>query len=137
MINCLCCNVVLSNRHSIKYCSNKCQKLFENKKYIEAWKSGGETGARGISTKSLSKHVIRYIFEKYYNKCAMCGWNKANPYSKNIMLEVDHVDGNSENNSEDNLVLLCPNCHSLTKNYKNLNKGSGRLWRREKYVKIG
>jgi predicted HNH restriction endonuclease len=26
------------------------------------------------------------------------------------------------NNNEDNLQVLCPNCHSLTSTYKNLNK---------------
>lgn len=30
---------------------------------------------------------------------------------------MHHVDGNKLNNSEDNLLLLCPNCHALTENY--------------------
>lgn len=30
-------------------------------------------------------------------------------------LEIEHIDGNALNNKEDNLILLCPNCHSLTK----------------------
>lgn len=36
-------------------------------------------------------------------------------------------------NKEDNLELLCPNCHSLTKNYGNLNKKSQR---KRNYKKI-
>jgi 5-methylcytosine-specific restriction endonuclease McrA len=36
----------------------------------------------------------------------------------------------------ENLELLCPNCHSLTKNYKGSNKGQGRQWRREKREKM-
>jgi predicted HNH restriction endonuclease len=32
-------------------------------------------------------------------------------------LEIHHKDGSKKNNSEDNLDLLCPNCHSLTFNY--------------------
>ncbi len=133
---CLECSNQLSKRHSVKYCSNKCQRNHIYSIYIARWKLGKEDGARGISTKSLSKNVIRYVFDKYNSKCAICDWNRVSPYTNNIMLEVDHIDGNSENNSEENLILLCPNCHSLTKNYKNLNKGHGRLWRREKYVKI-
>ena len=31
------------------------------------------------------------------------------------------------NNNEDNLELLCPNCHALTENYGNLNKNSKRI----------
>jgi 5-methylcytosine-specific restriction endonuclease McrA len=42
-------------------------------------------------------------------------------------------DGNSENNLEENLRLLCPNCHSLSPNFRNLNKGYGRKWRVNKY----
>ena len=37
-----------------------------------------------------------------------------------------HIDGNSKNNKEENLTLLCPNCHSLTKTYKGANRGNGR-----------
>lgn len=43
-----------------------------------------------------------------------------------IPLEIDHIDGNSENNSEENLRLICPNCHSLTATYKGANRGKGR-----------
>ena len=31
------------------------------------------------------------------------------------------VDGNRKNNKEENLILLCPNCHSLTENYRYIN----------------
>ena len=37
-------------------------------------------------------------------------------------MELDHVDGDRENNSLDNLRLICPNCHAMTPRYggKNL-----------------
>ena len=35
-----------------------------------------------------------------------------------IPLELDHVDGNRQNNHLDNLRLLCPNCHTLTPTYR-------------------
>lgn len=60
-------------------------------------------------------------------KCECCGAEEwiGNP----IPLEVHHNDGNTLNNELKNLVLLCPNCHALTKNYrgKNANKGSIRV----------
>jgi predicted HNH restriction endonuclease len=46
-------------------------------------------------------------------------------------LEIEHIDGNFENNAEENLELLCPNCHSLTSTYKGANKGSGRKERKK------
>lgn len=50
-----------------------------------------------------------------------------------IPLEVEHKDGNSENNSLINLCLLCPNCHAQTPTYKSKNKGNGRHSRRQRY----
>jgi Zn finger protein HypA/HybF involved in hydrogenase expression len=72
------------------------------------------------------------LIEKCNEKCSECGWNKRNETSGKIPLEVDHIDGNSENNLEENLRLLCPNCHALTPHFRNLNKGNGRAWRKEK-----
>ena len=59
----------------------------------------------------------------------MCGWGVVNTYSNMIPLEIEHIDGNYLNNSEENLILLCPNCHSLTATYKGANK-NGRKSRR-------
>lgn len=39
-----------------------------------------------------------------------------------ITLEVHHKDGDKKNNTEENLILLCPNCHSYTDNYGSKNK---------------
>ena len=58
-----------------------------------------------------------------------------NLFTKKIPLEVEHIDGNSQNNKEENLTLLCPSCHSLTKTYKGANKGKGRKHRRSRYLK--
>jgi 5-methylcytosine-specific restriction endonuclease McrA len=62
-----------------------------------------------------------------------CGWSKQNPFTKTIPIELEHIDGNSENNTLENVKLLCPSCHSLTPTYKNANKGNGRFNRRERY----
>lgn len=75
-------------------------------------------------------HIKKYLFRKYNNKCARCGWGETNVYTERIPLEVEHIDGNYKNNKEENLILLCPNCHSLTSTYKGANLNNGRKTRK-------
>ena len=126
-MNCLNCNQDISK--SNKFCNVKCQKEYEYKTYINNWKQGIETGIRGEY--QISMHIKRYLFEKYNNKCARCGWGETNIFTHNIPLEIEHIDGNYENNTEENLILLCPNCHALTSTYKGANINYGRKSRRK------
>ena len=75
----------------------------------------------------------RYLIETRGAKCELCGWGEVNPKTGNVPIEMEHVDGNHANNKLENLKLLCPNCHSLTPTYKNLNRGRGRASRRVRY----
>lgn len=110
--------------YNSKYCSNECQHEFQYEEYIEAWKAGYVDGLVGDKAYAqLSNHLIRYIKSKYTG-CANCGINSWN--SKEITLEIEHIDGVSTNNDEDNLTLLCPNCHSQTDTYRAKNRGNGR-----------
>ena len=52
-----------------------------------------------------------------------------NPFTEKFPLTVHHIDGDCRNNKEDNLELLCPNCHSLTGTYGAANKNSTRTYR--------
>ena len=127
---CLYCAEKLLKRSQTKYCNATCQNNLSYELYIERWKQGLETGSMAIYC--VSKHVKRYIREKYNNKCAICGWCEINKTSGKIPLELEHIDGIWDNNKEENLILLCPNCHSLTPTYKGANKGKGRS-NRKKY----
>lgn len=130
-MKCLNCKTYIYNNR--KFCSVSCQKQYEYTEYIYRWKNGMESGMKGRY--QISNHIRRYLFEKYNSKCAICGWNKINKYTGVIPLEIEHIDGNYLNNSEENLILLCPNCHSLTATYKGANK-NGRK-ERSKYSLYG
>ena len=114
-----------------KYCGPQCQNDYNYKAYIKRWQSGEENGLKG--TYQLSEHIRKYLLNKYDHKCSICGWNKINPHTNKIPLEIEHIDGNYLNNKEENLTVLCPNCHSLTATYKGANKGKGRKARSKYY----
>jgi len=135
MRHCDVCKTILAKRHQIKFCSNKCQAEYRYQTYINLWKKGRVTGNKGIFAKGISGHLKQYLLKKFGNKCSTCGWNKVHPITGTVPLEIDHIDGDAENNKEANLRLLCPNCHALTPFFKNLNKGKGRKWRMDKYIK--
>ena len=111
------------------YCNNFCQKEYEYKKYIDDWKKGLQDGMKGKY--QISNHIRKYLLQKYDNRCSRCGWGEMNPYSGLVPLEIEHIDGNYQNNTENNLILLCPNCHSLTSTYKGANIGKGRKARKK------
>ena len=127
LIGCLNCNK-LPQRRTYKYCSNKCQADHRYLQYIHQWKSGDIVGLQRLGV--VSRHIKRYLREKYDNKCCLCGWAEENVKTGLIPLVADHIDGDWRNNTEDNLRLVCPNCDSISPTYAALNMGRGRKERR-------
>lgn len=124
--NCISCNT----EHATvewrvgKYCNLQCQANYQFTQLIENWLSNkASIGQRTIK---------RYIIEHDGYRCTEC--NISDWKNKPITLELEHKDGNSENNTYDNLCLLCPNCHSQTITYKSKNNGNGRHSRRKRYA---
>ncbi len=130
---CVNCGNEITGRGT-KYCCQSCQKDYEYKQWVIRWKNGEETGISGEY--GISSYLKRYLLNKFNNKCSICGWSKENPYTHTIPLEVEHIDGNYLNNSEENLTILCPNCHSLTSTYKGANMGHGRKGRLKYYSEV-
>jgi len=120
--NCLQCASFCGSK---KFCSHKCQHTYQYILYIQNWKSGQELGTIGKKFET-SKIIHRYMYDKAKNRCMQCGWCKIHKATKKVPLQLHHKDGNFKNTAEDNLELLCPNCHSLTDNFGFLNKKLGR-----------
>ena len=118
------CGKELKNKRN-KYCSVKCQKEHEYEQNIQKWKDGVDDGWTGKQA-SLKPYIKRYLLEKHNYKCEKCGWGEKNPKTNEVPLQVHHIDGDCKNNKEENLQLLCPNCHSLTETFGRLNENSSR-----------
>lgn len=108
------------------YCSQKCHTDFVKFEKIGKWLAG----EIDVSTVlGCSRTIRNYLLEQCNNKCPKCGWGEVHPVTGNVPLEVNHIDGDSKNNRPENLEVLCPNCHSLTPNFRALNKKSSRTHR--------
>ena len=111
------------------YCSVRCQKDYESKERIRQWLEEGKDW--GLS---IPAWVHRTLEDQRGYACEVCKIEEWNGMA--IKLECDHIDGNHANNHISNLRLICPNCHSQTNTYKNLNKGNGRTNRRQNFSHI-
>ena len=116
---CLNCGKQLVS-YQKKYCSPKCQQDYQKQQKILQWKNQEFSGLKGKY--QISNTIRNYLLEKANYSCECCGWSKINPFTNKIPLEIHHIDGDYRNNREDNLQVLCPNCHSLTSTYKGSNK---------------
>lgn len=117
--NCLVCGKE-NNTPQAKYCSNKCQLVFQRKQKVED---------KIANHRTIKNHLIDI---RGYG-CEQCGlkiW-----LEKSIPIEMDHINGIYDDNRLENLRLLCLNCHGLTPTYRAKNKGNGRHTRRERYQK--
>lgn len=134
---CLSCEAefeYLPSRSTGKYCSNQCQADHRREKYISEWKAGLKDGSKSGGN-AISNHVRHYLLEQVGHKCPECGWDKVHPITGKVPLQIDHINGNSKDNSPENLRVLCPNCHSLTETFGALNAGNGSK-ERLKYFKL-
>lgn len=67
--------------------------------------------------KLLNKMIEDGLKEWKCEKCGLKEWME-----KPIPLELHHIDGDHSNNKLNNLLLMCPNCHAQTSNFRGKNK---------------
>jgi len=116
--NCMHCGVSFKyspSQQTGKYCSLKCSS--------DARAVSNKKTNRELYIQGKLKHrpaIRKFLVEDFGYECVICklsSWNE-----QPITLQVDHIDGNPDNNYPSNLRLLCPNCHSQTETYKGGNK---------------
>lgn len=117
MKKCFNCEEELKKKET-KFCSNKCQQDFYLKERIPLIKQGLIKDPRVIK---------RYILQRDGCICSIC--KSTEWMGKIIPLIMDHIDGNSDNNKETNLRLVCGNCDMQLPTYKSKNIGKGRFLR--------
>lgn len=128
---CLTCNKENLWGHSKinKFCNNVCQGKY---KWMNETIGRIEAGLVGDGSYALKK----YLLETRGENCEECKqggtWN-----NKPLVLQVDHIDGDSDNNYPNNLRLLCPNCHTQTENFGRKGKGSRykKVTKRNNYLR--
>lgn len=75
---------------------------------------GCDNERRGLSRNHWSRKKERPYLIHRKGVCELCGFVPV----RICQLDVDHIDGNHNNNEIDNLKTLCANCHRL-KTYLN------------------
>jgi hypothetical protein len=127
IFKCLHCSVEMKYNHGTtnKFCSIGCNFKYQWEKVSIPKIESGQGG-----------NLKRYLKELYGDKCAECGqegtWN-----NKPLVLQLDHMDGDSDNNYPQNLRLICPNCHTQTENFGSKGKGSRykKVTKRNNYLR--
>lgn len=102
---CLICgkDIYDQKKHSVgrKYCSTDCKiaalaelkrKRFDGQRIFGMWRN--------------YRNLKAYLFDKY-GRCEVCGWDK----DTNILV-IHHKNRDRKDNREENVLLLCPNCHA-------------------------
>lgn len=68
--------------------------------------------------RNMRLRILKYNLLEY--RCALCGncgeWN-----GQELILQVDHINGDHHDNRLENLRFLCPNCHAQTDTFAGKN----------------
>lgn len=91
----------------------------------------GSRRISGRAKKKISSEILLYhkdgkraktyqlkrslVEEGVVKKCFICGIDSW--LDKPLTLQIEHKDGDFQNDTKENLIFICPNCHSQTPTY--------------------
>lgn len=96
-------------RNWVSYIGTDKEEAYEKSDHFKPKKSFNQLAGKN----TIRKRFIE-LHGYFCDSCELTEWN-----DRDITLELHHIDGNKKNNVEENIELLCPNCHSQTDNFRN------------------
>lgn len=104
-----CKELFKPNRKDKRFCTTKCYRKYGKK--VKGFSQGNPEKLKLKSKiKSKRSHLRKYPYKKYKKQyCEKCNFVAQH----SCQLDVDHIDGNHDNNDPCNLQTLCANCHRL------------------------
>ena len=105
-----------------RFCNNACQGVAKRR----------ETALRVAEGLVSDRGTLRrYLEDSRGVICELCDQGPIHN-GKPLTLQVDHINGDSDNNLPSNLRLLCPNCHTQTDTFTGRNKKDSK---RNRYLR--
>ena len=122
MYSCSICNRSFENSRSLaahfKWCNPETRPNFKGennpmfgKKGKNQWTNAAIHEREFESLSARSKRSL--LLEEANYACSVCGFSERRK-DGTCILQIDHISGERNNNTRENLRVVCPNCHALT-----------------------